>query len=73
MLHWPELQLGVPCALLHTAPQPPQLLASSFVSHPTTVLLQSRYPISHLPAPQTPAVHTAGACMAVHGWPHAPQ
>jgi hypothetical protein len=37
MLHWPPAQLAVPCALLQTKPQAPQLFASVLVlvSHPS--------------------------------------
>jgi hypothetical protein len=66
--HWPALQEGVPLAVLHLLPHPPQFKGSRsvLVSQPSaTPMLQSAYPALQSGLLQTPFLHTSGTSQAL--------
>jgi hypothetical protein len=78
MLHWPAVQVGVPCTALQPVPHPPQFEVSVavLVSQPSrlksSLALQSLQPMLHAML-HTPAVHAGVPFSVLHAAPHPPQ
>src|SRR4051812_22033672 len=74
--HMPFTQAGVPLAIMHLVPQPPQLFGSFcvLISQPSAgCMSQSLKPGLHMPIAHMPLLHAGVALGVTQTWPQLPQ